>query len=86
VPRDVPVGTEVPARLAANGVVRSTPDSALDVWCVAVMVCVGIAVVVLALGLITYELLSALAERIRLSAWQSAWAQWQPTAPNHEEL
>jgi hypothetical protein len=86
VPGNVAVGTPVPARLAHNGVVRSAPDTVIDTWCVAIMACIGIGVIAVALGLIVRELIHGLAQRIRLAAWQVAWAQWQPTAPRREEL
>jgi len=86
VPADVPVGTHVPARLTDNGVVRSAPDSLADTMCLIVVVCVVIALTVLAGNLIAREALRALADRMRRESWQVAWAQWNPAAPNREEL
>jgi hypothetical protein len=79
---DVPIGTKVPARLAADGTVRSSPESVTaDVWQM-VMVSLGILLVVLALGLICREALGQLADRLRQESWQDAWARWNPTVPD----
>jgi hypothetical protein len=86
VPGDVAVGTPVPARLASNGVVRSTPEALADVVCVMIVACLGIALVAMALALMCHEALCQLADRMRRDAWGMAWAQWNPTAPNREEL
>jgi hypothetical protein len=86
VPGAVSTGTPVPARLTADGVVRSGPVSPVGDLCLEVMICLGIAVVVLALSLVGSEALGRVAERLRHESWQAAWAQWNPVAPNREEL
>jgi hypothetical protein len=83
---DARVGTRVPARLGADGVVRSRPESVLDVVCQVAAAWLGIGVLLLAFSLISFQAFGRLAERMRRESWRVAWNQWHPAAPNREEL
>jgi hypothetical protein len=66
--------------------VRSRPESVLDVVCQVAAAWLGIAVLLLAFSLISFQAFGRLAERMRRESWRVAWNQWHPAAPNREEL
>jgi protein-S-isoprenylcysteine O-methyltransferase Ste14 len=66
--------------------VRALQHAASDDVSLMVAVCLGIAIVALAVSLICMEALGRVAERLRRESWQAEWAQWSPVMSDREGL
>jgi hypothetical protein len=86
IPVDAPIGTAVPARLAADGAVRTAAGGAADMWTVLLLVGLGIGLVVIGGWAGWAYLAGRVADRLRCDSWQIAWWDRPPAARDHEAL